>query len=85
MEDKGVRSNFKLRVGELIDIEALNLWKSFPNSNLKASDEIGGKKLIQKNREDTRWWNEEVRSVIASTKEKFKTLCNHIKEESRIR
>ena len=40
LKDIEVRSNFEQKVGELIDIEILNLWKSFQNSILPACDEV---------------------------------------------
>ena len=60
---------------ELVSTDAAELWKTFKDGFLRASDEVCGMKKSRRDREDMWWWNEEVNGTIARKKATFKELC----------
>ena len=56
------------RVKELVSTDAPDLWKTFKDGVLKTSDEVCGKKNSKRDQDDMRWWNEEVKDIIARKK-----------------
>ena len=45
LKNKDVQSNFEQRVGELTDIKATSLWKSFHENILKSRGKVCGQKV----------------------------------------
>ena len=84
LKDEETRARFEERVGELVSVDALDLWKCFKEGVLKACDEVCGKKKGRRDRGDTLWWNEEVKEAIAR-KKVYKELCKDRTEENKAR
>ena len=55
---------FEKRVKELVSTDAPDLWKTFRDGVLKASDELCGKKKSRGDQGDMWWWNGEVKDII---------------------
>ena len=85
LKEEETRARFEERVGELVSVDALDLWKCFKEGVLKACDEVCGKKKGRRDRGDTWWWNEEVKEAIARKKEVYKELCKDRTEENKAR
>ena len=49
LKEREMQEKFERRVEELVDVETANLWESFRDGVLKASDELCGKKKVRKN------------------------------------
>jgi len=64
-----------LKLGELVNLDSMDLWKSFKDGVLTACDELCGKTLVRRDRGHTWWWNEEVKDAIARKKKAYKELC----------
>ena len=45
--------------------DASDLWKTFKDGLLKASNEVCGKKKSRRDQENMWWWNEVVKDTIA--------------------
>ena len=43
LKEKDIKEEFKQRVVELVDTEAVDLWEFYKNSVIKACDELCGK------------------------------------------
>ena len=84
LKEREMQEKFERRVEELVDVETTNLWESFRDGVLTASDELCGKKKVRKNGGNKWWWNEEERNAIARKKEAFKTFCKTGLEEHKI-
>ena len=69
-------------VKELVSTDAPDLWKTFKDGVLKASDELCGKKKSRRDQEDTWWSNEDVKDTITRKKTAFKELCRFPSEEN---
>ena len=63
LKDFRIRMQFEEKVVKLVDIEAPNLWCNFMDGNLKACDEVCGKKRGRRSKGDTWWWNEEMKEA----------------------
>ena len=59
---------------ELVSTDPPDLWKTFKDGVLKASDEVCGKKKSRRDQGDMWWWNKEVKDTIAKKKVAFKKL-----------
>ena len=84
LKDKETRRRFEERVGELVDVNAPDLWESFKDGVLKACDEVCGRKRGRRDRGDAWWWNEEVKDAIARKKAAFKKMCKNKTDENQL-
>ena len=72
LKEDDTRARFEWRVST----DAPDLWKCFTEGMLKACDEVCGKKKGRRDDQgDTRWWNENVKEVIAKKKDPHKEMC----------
>ena len=77
LKEDETRRKFQHRVGELVDMDSPNLWKSFKEGVLRACDEVCGKARGRREQGETWWWNEDVKDAIAKKKEAFKEYCKN--------
>ena len=61
LKDVKIRKRFEEKVIQLVDVGAPNLREHFKVCDLKACDEVCGKKRGRRSKEDTSWWNEEMK------------------------
>ena len=60
------------------------MWGHFKDGILKACGEMCGKKK-GRSKEDTWWWNEEVKESVTRKKEAHKVMCQNSTEENKRR
>ena len=80
-----MKTRFRERDEELVDVDAPNLWNTFKNSMLPACNEVCGKKKGRKNHGDTWWWNEEVNEAMQQRKVAYRKMCKNRSEENKAR
>lgn len=85
LKEDDTRVRFEERVGELVNMDAPDLWKCFKEGLLKACDEVCGKKKGRRDQGDTWWWNEEVKEAIARKKDARNEMCKSGTEANKIR
>ena len=69
LNENNMKRRFEERVGELVNVGTLDIWKCLKESVLKACDEVCGKKKGRRDRGNTWWWNEDVKDAIARKKD----------------
>ena len=74
-EGKKIKQKFEERVVELLDTDSMDLWGSYKNGVLQASDELCGKTKERGDRKNLWWWNEQLRDAINQKKKAFKLWC----------
>jgi hypothetical protein len=83
LKEEETRARFEEKVGELVSLDAPDLWSCFKEGALKACDEVCGKKKGRRDRGDTWWWNPEVKEAIARKKVAFKEMCKNGTDENK--
>ena len=71
LKGENVQARFEESVCDLVNTDRSDVWTCFKEGVLKACDEVCGKKKGRKDREDTWWWNEEVKEAIAKKKDAY--------------
>ena len=84
LQEKEIKEEFKRRVVELVDTEAVDLWESYKNCVLKACDDLCGKTKGRRDQGNTWWCNEQVKEAIDRKKNAFKTWCKNRSAENKI-
>ena len=62
-------------MGELVSVDALDMWKCFKEGVLKPCVEVCGKKKGRREQGDTWWWNKDMKEVIERKKDAHKGMC----------
>ena len=78
LKEKEIKEKFEERIGKLVDVDSKDLWGS-----LKACDELCGKTTARGDRENTWWWNEQVKDAIDRKKKALKLWCTNRSAENK--
>ena len=60
------------------------MLEHFKDEVLESCDEVCGKKSGMRSKDDTWWWNEEVKEAVSRKKETHKTMCQNNAEEHKL-
>ena len=75
LKEDDTTAKFEGRVRELVSANSPDLWSCFREGVLKACDKACGKKKGRRDREDTWWWNKDVKEAIARKEDTHKEMC----------
>ena len=73
------RKRFEEKVIKLVDVEAQNMWGYFKDGILR---HVCGKSRGRLSKEDTWWWNEDVKEAVSRKKDAHKTVCQDNTDEN---
>ena len=80
-----IRKQHKETIFKLVDVGAPNLWVNFKDEDLKACDEVCGKKRGRKSKGDTRWQNKELKKTSIWKKDAHKAMYQNSTEGNKRR